>query len=130
MKFWKFEYEGEDALGACIANRSLPPPESKRQGLSNTYAHPFKSMKVGDGVVLASLAGDEGKIFAVGKVRSVASNTTPAIIDWTATTKTVFPDARGGLVNWQTKTAFEISPEPAKRYGLRELVEYYVRDVT
>lgn len=128
MRFWKFEYEGATALDECIANRCLPSPEAKRHGLTNTYAHPLKSMKVGDGVLIATLSGDGGKIFAVGKVCSVASATAPAVVDWAATTKTVFPDVKGGLVNWQTKTSFEISPEPAKRYGLKELVEYYVRD--
>ena len=85
-------------------------------------------MSVGDALVLASLEGEEGKIVALGKVRAIATATNPAVIDWAATKKTVFPDAKGGLVNWQTKSAFEISPEPAKRYGLKDLVEYYVRD--
>lgn len=128
MKFWKFEYLDVHALEIRIRERSLPPPNNVR-GLKNTFAHPRKSMRVGDGAILASLNGEEGKIFAVGKVRSLGSDIEPPIIDWTATTKTVFPNARGGLINWQTKTAFEISPEPAKRYAPKELVEYYVRDL-
>lgn len=127
MKFWKFEYLDAESLEMCVRERSLPSLKEVR-GLKDTFAHPRKSMKVGDGVLLASLNGEEGKIFAVGKVRSLGSDIEPPVIDWTATTKTVFPDAKGGLINWQTKTAFEISPEPAKRYGLKELVDYYVRD--
>jgi hypothetical protein len=127
LKFWKFQYEGSDALLQCIENRSLPSGIVIIAGLKNTYAHPVKAMKPGDGVVLAKLEGDEGKIFAVGKVRAVATTETPAVVDWVATTMTVYPDARGGLVNWQTKSAFEISQEPAKRYNLQKLIEYYVR---
>lgn len=84
-------------------------------------------MRAGDGVVLAVLDGDEGKIFAVGKVLAVETLDAPAVITWAATRKTVYPNASGGLVNWKNKSAFEISAEPAKRYGLRELIEYYVR---
>lgn len=129
MKFWKFEYEGPAALEHCIASGALPSPESNFPGLMNTYAHPLKSMKVGDGVILATLQGDEGKIFAIGKVRKMPLGTEPPAIQWAAMTLTIFPDARGGLMNWQTKTSFEISPEPAKRYGLQKQLEYYVRDV-
>ena len=127
MKFWKFEYEGSAALSDFINNRALPSKNRTFPGLENTHFYPIKVMKVGDGVVLATLHGDEGKIFAVGVVRRVELNETPAVVDWAATKHTVFPDARGGLANWQRKSAFEISPEPAKRYGLKKLVEYYVR---
>ena len=126
MKFWKFQYEGHDALLKCVESRNLPSVDITHAGLRNTNAHPIKAMKVGDGVVLAKLEGDEGKIFAVGKVRVVATTETPAVVDWTATKKTVYPDVSGGLVNWQTKSAFEISQDPAKRYGLQKLIEYYV----
>lgn len=128
MKFWKFEYEGPAELEKCVSTDSLPSPERQFSGLKNTYAHPLKSMKIGDGVVLASLAGDQGKIFAVGKVRAAGADIQSPQVQWAVTTKTVFPDAKGGLANWQTKTAFEISPEPAKRYGLEKLINYYVRD--
>lgn len=127
MKFWKFQYEGHEALLQYIENRSLPSGDITLAGLKNTHAHPVKAMRPGDGVVLATLEGDEGKIFAVGKVRSVATTETPAVVDWVETIMTVYPDARGGLVNWQTKSAFEISQEPAKKYNLRKLIEYYVR---
>lgn len=127
MKFWKFQYEGPEALLQCIENRSLPSGDVTFAGLKNTYAHPVKAMRPGDGVVLAKLEGDEGKIFAVGKVRAVATTETHAVVDWAATTMTVYPDVKGGLINWQTKSAFEISQEPAKRYNLRKLIEYYVR---
>jgi hypothetical protein len=129
MKFWKFEYEGSTALERCIESGSLPSQESSFPGLKNTYAHPLKSMKIGDGVILATLLGDEAKIFAVGKVRKVTQGTEPPVIQWAAMTLTVHPNPTGGLVNWQTKTSFEIKPEPAKRYGLQKQIEYYVRDV-
>lgn len=129
MKFWKFEYEGPEALADCIKNRALPSANRAFPGLENTHPYPTKAMKVGDGIVLAKLYGDEGRIFAVGIIRQVESYETPAVVDWAATKKTVFPNARGGLTNWQRKSAFEISPEPAKRYGLMLLIEYYFRDI-
>lgn len=128
MKFWKFEYEGASEIESMINRRSLPSPERNFPGLRNTFAHPLKSMRVGDGVILATLQDDTGKIFAVGRVREIGEGGKLPVVQWTATTSTVFPDAKGGLVNWQTKTAFEISSEPAKKYGLRKLIEYYVRD--
>lgn len=126
MRFWKFEYEGPEALFQCIEKRSLPSGQHNVPGLRNTYEHPLKSMKSDDGLILAKLDGDQGRIFAVGKIRSIGKDGHAAVVDWKATQTTVFPDAKGGLVNWQTKSAFEISPEPAKRYGLNKLVEYYV----
>ena len=68
MKFWKFEYEGSAALSDFINNRALPSKNRTFPGLENTHFYPIKVMKVGDGVVLATLHGDEGKIFAVGVV--------------------------------------------------------------
>ena len=127
MNFWKFQYDGEEALLQCIVNRRLPSDVVTHAGLKNTHAHPLKAMRPGDGVVLATLEGDEGKIFAVGKVRAVATPEAPALVDWAAMKMTVYPDARGGLVNWKTKSAFEISQEPAKKYNLKKLIEYYVR---
>jgi hypothetical protein len=127
MKFWKFEYPGSEALINCSNSMSLPSKETIFPGLTNTFAHPLKSMKVGDGVVLATLVGDEAKFYALGIVRSTDGSPDGPVIQWTATQFTKFPDAQGGLKHWQTKTSFEISPEPAKRYGLKELVAYYVR---
>jgi hypothetical protein len=127
MKFWKYEYESVDALEACIRHGALPSADKNFPGLTNTHSYPTGAMKVGDGVVLGKLEGDAAKIFAVGLVRRVQGNGLSAIVDWTATTKTVFPNAKGGLANWQQKSAFEISPELAKRYGLKELIQYYVR---
>lgn len=126
MKFWKFEYSGPEDLANCISNNSLPVNDKALPGLKDTYAYPVKSMRVGDGVVLATLVGDEAKFFAVGKVLAIASDSAAPLIKWKATTFTHFPDARGGLVNWQTKTAFEISPSPAKRYGLEKLIAHYL----
>lgn len=127
MKFWKFECEDGSAVVDCINNGSLPSQETGFPGLKNTFAHPLKAMRVGDGVVLATLKGNEARIFAVGKVQAIESDVKSPSIQWAATRTTLFPDPRGGLVNWQTKTAFEISPEPAKRYGLQKLIDYYVR---
>ncbi len=118
MKFWKFEYEGPEALLQCVEKRSLPSGQCKMPGLRNTYAHLVESVKSGNGLIVATLDGEQGTIFAVGKVRSIEKDDRAAVVDWKATKTIVFPDARGGLVNWRTKSAFEISPEPAKRYGL------------
>jgi hypothetical protein len=128
MKFWKFEYEGPSALADCVANRALPSAERLFPGLKNAFAHPCKSMKAGDGVVLATLDGEEGKIFAAGKVLHAATDACLPVVAWAASTKTVLPNAGEGLKNWQTKSAFEISASPATRYGLAEFVNYYVRD--
>lgn len=127
MKFWKFEYPGSGALAHCTKFKSLPPKETLFPGLSNTFDHPLKSMRVGDGVVLATLVDDEAKFYALGKVRSISADLGAPVIQWVATQFTKFPDAQGGLKHWQTKSAFEISPEPAKRYGLAELISYYVK---
>lgn len=128
MKFWKLEYPGPVEFAKCISSNSLPPKNTVFQGLKDTFAHPLKEMKVGDGVLLATLMGDEAKFFAIGKVRAINDEENLPQIQWAATTFTRFPNASGGLINWQTKTAFEISPEPAKRYGLRKLLDYYVKD--
>jgi hypothetical protein len=127
MKFWKFEYPGSVALINCTNSRSLPSKETLFPGLTNTFAHPLKSMKAGDGVVLATLVGDEAKFYALGIVRSTGGISNAPVIQWAATQFTKFPDAQGGLKHWQSKTAFEISPEPARKYGLAELIAYYVK---
>lgn len=130
MKFWKFEYEGPEALSQCIRDRRLPSGDRTFPGLINTHAHPATAMKKGDGVVIATLQGDRASIFAVGRVRQTATEASPAIINWALAKATVFPEP-AGLVNWQQKSAFEISPEPAKRYGLERMIQYYVeRDST
>lgn len=96
-------------------------------GLKDTYEHPFESMVVGDAVFLGSLSGDEARFFAIGKVREKADATADPSIAWIENKFGKFPDASGGLPNWQTKTAFEISSAPAKRYGLLELVKFYIK---
>lgn len=127
MKFWKFEYEGPEAMEQCFKEGALPSPRAKFSGLKNTCEHPRKSMKPGDGVLLATIEGEKARFYAIGKVLSTEKDEVPAVVSWSAMGKTVFPDASGGLVNWQTKTAFEISPEPAKKYGLKDLMDYYIK---
>ena len=128
MKFWKFEYPGPVQFAQCISTNSLPQKNTVFPGLKDTFEHPLREMKVGDGVLLATLVGDEGKFLAIGRVRSKNDQEALPQIQWAATTFTRFPNASGGLINWQTKTAFEISPEPTKRYGLRKLLDHYVKD--
>lgn len=123
MKFWKFEVPQAADLERCLTDGSLSRSVSAA-GLKDTFDVLLGKMRVGDGVVLATLVGDEARIVALGQVRALE----PHRIQWAATSHTRFPDARGGLVNWQTKTAFEISSEPATRYGLHELVDYYIKD--
>lgn len=127
MKFWKFEYPGSAELTNCINSKSLPPRESTFPGLVNTHDYPIKSMKTGDSVFLAKLVGDEAKFFAIGVVQSIDDTCDEIVVQWAATQFTRFPNAQGGLKHWQTKSAFEIKPEPAKRYGLAELITYYVK---
>ena len=127
MKFWKFEYPGSVELANCVSERRLPLREIKYPGLKDTYSHPFESMAVGDAVFLGTLSGDEARFFAIGKVREKANAGVAPVIDWVENKFGKFPDVSGGLPNWQTKTAFEISSSPAKRYGLLELVNYYIK---
>ena len=127
MKFWKFEYPGAAELINCINSKSPPPRESIFPGLVNTNDYAIKSMKPGDSIFLATLVGDEAKFFALGVVQSIDDTRDKIAVQWAATQFTRFPNAQGGLRHWQTKTAFEIKPEPAKRYGLAELITYYVK---
>lgn len=126
MRFWKFEYDSPEELRKCIAEQRLPSSIDV-PGLSNTYDHPVKSLKTGDGVIVAKLDENKAKIYAVGKVRTIASDRSTVIIDWAQVRETRFPNPQGGLPQWQTKTAFEISPSPAKEYDLTELVDRHVR---
>ncbi len=126
MRFWKFEYDGLIELQKCIAERRLPAPKEV-PGLLNTYGHPANSLRVGDGVILASLDGETARIYAVGKVRSITSGHKPAVVDWAEVQETRSPNRGQGLKNWETKTAFEISRGPANRYGLQELINHHVR---
>lgn len=125
MKFWKFEYDGPVELSKLITARSLPPSKEV-PGLSNTYSHPVTSLKSGDGIILAKLDGTTAKIYAVGKVISLTPDRSSITVDWAEVNKALFPNPQGGLTNWKTKTAFEISPDPAKRYGLRELIDRHI----
>lgn len=118
---------GEDQTDACIGERRLPHSDISFPGLVNTYAYPAGAMKAGDGVFLATLIGDQARFFAVGLVVVKGTGTDPAVINWTATQFGRFPNERGGLPEWRSKTAFEISKEPAKRYELLSLLEYYVK---
>lgn len=125
MKFWKFQYAGPAQAKRCVETRSLPPNQDF-PSLANTYVQRVQALKIGDGVLLAQLNGDKAHVFAVGVVRAVG----PVLVDWAATTKTLTPDRRLGLKNWKTKSAFEISSAPAKRYGLQELLEQHIlRDI-
>lgn len=126
MKFWKFEYDGPIELRNCITERRLPIAKEV-PGLSNTYDHPAKSLRAGDGVILAKLDGEAARIYAVGKIQSIAYDYSPTIVEWAAVQETRLPNPQGGLQNWRSKTAFEISPNPARRYGLRELIDDHVR---
>lgn len=125
MKFWKFEYDGPMELRKCIAEQRLPTSKEV-PGLSNTYDYPAKSLRKGDGVIVAKLDGDVARIYAVGKVRDLGSDHSPVTVDWAQVHETKFPNPQGGLNNWQTKTAFEIKLSPAKKYGLRELIDHHV----
>lgn len=130
MKFWKFEYPGEEEMRSCIGDRRLPMPEMKFPGLQDTYEYPAGTLKVGDAVFLATLLGEEARFFAIGKVAGRSEKLGIPIIDWAANKFGKFPNAQGGLPEWRTKSAFEITKAPAKRYGLLELVQYYVKSTT
>jgi predicted HNH restriction endonuclease len=121
LKFWKFQYAGHAQVQRCMRTRSLPPDQDFPP-LKNTYAHPARSLKPDDGVLLAQLEGDKAKVFAVGRVRTIQ----PTVIDWALVTQTFSPNRRLGLTNWQQKSAFEISLNPSKRYGLQTLLDRHV----
>lgn len=123
MQFWKFQYLGDTSIEECIKNKSLPLASQPVPGLATTDQDVIARMRLGDGVVIAELVGDQAKLYAIGRVVSIA-NKQPEI-SWARSINFRFPDERGGLIHWQTKTAFEISSEPAKRYGLKDLVEHF-----
>lgn len=128
MRFWKFEHPGEAEMQSCIAERRLPKPDIQFPGLLDTYDYPAGALKAGDGVLLATLSGEEARFFAVGKVIGKSTETGLSTVSWTATKFGKFPNEKGGMPQWRTKTAFEITKEPAKRYGLLELIQYYVKN--
>jgi hypothetical protein len=126
VKFWKFEAPGAEQIDAVVVAVGLPPSVTV-PGLQNTYVEVARKLKPGDGVVLATLKGEEGKILAFGKVRAASSALDPVSIQWAKASHGVLPTG-SGLKHWQTKTAFEISPEPAERYGLRRFVDFHIKD--
>lgn len=127
MKFWKFEAPPADQIEALVAKGRLPPPMMVA-GLRDTHYEVSRKLRLGDGVVLANLRGDEGKIVAFGKVRTPSGADEDAHIQWAIASHGVHPTG-SGLNHWRTKTAFEISTVPAKRYGLLGFIEYYIPDV-
>lgn len=126
MKFWKFEAPTAGQVDAVVAAGGLPPAVTV-PGLRDTYEEVARKLKPGDGVVLACLNGDEGKIVAFGKVRAVQRTPDDLYIQWAKASHGVYPTG-SGLEHWQTKTAFEISTEPAKRYGLRGFIDFHIKD--
>ena len=79
LKFWKFEYHGPIDLRKCIVEQKLPTSKEVLR-LLNTYDHPAKSLRKGVGVIVAKLDGELVRIYAVGKVRNLASDS-PVTID-------------------------------------------------
>jgi hypothetical protein len=126
VKFWKFEAPTAEQLGAVVAAGRLPPAVTV-PGLRNTYEEVASKLRPGDGVVLASLKGDEGKIVAFGKVRAVPGAIEHVHIQWAKASHGLYPTG-SGLEHWQNKSAFEISAEPAKRYGLLGFIEFHIKD--
>lgn len=108
----------------CIRKKTFPMAQTKIPGLVTTDQEVLDRVCPGDGVLIAELLGKQAKIHAIGKA-IVGANSQLEVI-WARSINFRQPNERGGLIHWQTKTAFEISPEPAKRYGLKELVEHYV----
>jgi len=125
MKFWKFQYLGENSMEMCIREKRFPMAQTNIPGLATTDQEVLDRVRPGDGALIAELLGEQAKIYAIGKVIVGADSQLEVI--WVRNINFRQPNERGGLIHWQTKTAFEISPEPAKRYGLKELVEHYVK---
>jgi hypothetical protein len=126
MKFWKFQYLGEESVENCMRERKAPMVVVPIPGLETTDREILGRLRTGDGVVIAELFGEQAKIHAVGRV--LERHALKPTIVWSRSVNFRQPDERSGLIHWQTKTAFEISPVPAERYGLRELVEHYVKN--
>jgi hypothetical protein len=125
MKFWKFESPTEEQIQSLLAVGG-PPPSVIVPGLLNTFEKVAKKLKPDDCVVLASLNGDEGKIVAFGRVRSVGNVPDEVSIQWAKASHGVHPTG-SGLEHWRTKTAFEVSPVPAERYGLRRIMDFHIK---
>ncbi len=127
MRFWKFETPAEEQVQFLVTEGGLPPSVSV-PGLKNTFDAVARKLRPGDGVVLASLHGDEGKIIAFGKVRGIDGSDGEISIQWAKASHGILPTG-SGLEHWETKTAFEISKQPAERYGLQRFIDFHVKDV-
>lgn len=125
MKFWKFETPTEEQIESLLNTGGLPPSVTM-SGLSNTYEKVVRKLKPGDCVVLASLKGDQSKIVVFGKVQAVGNTSEQTLIKWAKASHGVYP-TDSGLEHWRTKTTFEISKEPAERYGLRRFIEFHIK---
>ncbi|MCY4747512.1 hypothetical protein NYO99_21280 [Pelomonas sp. UHG3] len=126
MKFWKFETPTAELLDAVLASGALPPSVPVA-GLRDTHGKATSKLKPGDGVVLATLQGEEGKIIAFGKVRAGNSPIDQLAVRWVRASHGVHPTG-SGLEHWRSKTAFEISAEPAERYGLQRFIDFHIKD--
>lgn len=126
MKFWKFEAPTLEQIELIVTAGRLPPSVSV-PGLRNTYDEIARKLNPGDGLVLATLKGDEGRIVAFGRVCSIGATQEDMSIRWAKASHGVLPIG-SGLLHWQTKTAFEISAEPAERYGLGRFIAFHIKD--
>lgn len=119
MKFWKFAYRDEATMVACLEGRCLPNPEFSPLGMGNRNEWVAEQLSAGDIVVLATLCGFLATFYAVGVVREVSPEYSGVVVDWAAERHDQEPTPSSGLIHWQTKSAFQISPAPAKRYNLK-----------
>lgn len=126
VKFWKFEAPAEEQIESVIDTGGLPPSVTV-PGLLNMYEDVAKKLRPGDGVVLATLMGEEGKIVAFGKVRAVAKELDGISIQWAKASHGVYPTG-SGLTHWKNKTAFEIKAAPAERYGLLRFIDFHIKE--
>lgn len=129
MKFWKFEGRESAEIQALRVSGGAPSEGSCAPGCTNTNATVLTRVREGDGLLLAHLDGGDACIVGLGLVRAVQRGHGPTSVEWVEHSATVSPNPQGGLANWRQKSAFEISADPAKRYGLRQMFRKRFADV-
>ncbi|MDC8771724.1 HNH endonuclease [Roseateles albus] len=122
MDFWKFECSDEAATQASLVTGELRLSQP-RVDLDDTDRLVLDKLAAGDGVLLASFDGRQARIFAIGRVQALATSGTPIRVSWLPTPGMQVTPGHSARQYWTGRSAHEISPEPAERYGLPQLLK-------
>lgn len=110
MKFHRLE-PTDGADGAAITNDPV----------LRTPRNLVAKLRVNDGIVVASWddSRSQGRVHALGLVRSVDKSMMLVIVDWRRANFTVNPSPQG-RTQWTSRSDFEFADGPAARYGLQD----------